>query len=103
MRDGARLVGNAAQAGTAPGAVSALLAALAGPVGGVVAPALIDPWLATVFLGAREAPVRRRALRFGGIRPGPSGYGHTLLLRETSSLTVRAGPPGWSLIPETAL
>ncbi|MCD9874521.1 ABC transporter ATP-binding protein [Streptomyces guryensis] len=46
----ARLVGNAAQAGTAPAARAALLAALAGPVGGVVALGLIDPWLAAVFL-----------------------------------------------------
>jgi ATP-binding cassette subfamily B protein len=46
----ARLVGNAAQAGTAPAARAALLAALAGPVGGIVALGLIDPWLAAVFL-----------------------------------------------------
>ncbi|MFF4803011.1 ABC transporter ATP-binding protein [Streptomyces sp. NPDC001351] len=46
----ARLVGNAAQAGTAPAARAALLAALAGPVGGMVALGLIDPWLAAVFL-----------------------------------------------------
>ncbi len=57
----ARLVGNAAQAGTAPGAVAALLAALAGPVGGVVALAWIDPWLAAVFLAG--APVLTFLLR----------------------------------------
>ncbi|MFJ3419743.1 ABC transporter ATP-binding protein [Streptomyces sp. NPDC086082] len=57
----ARLVGNAAQAGTAPGAVAALLAALAGPVGGVVALALIDPWLAAVFLAG--APILTFLLR----------------------------------------
>ncbi|MGW3210144.1 ATP-binding cassette domain-containing protein [Streptomyces sp. NPDC001135] len=57
----ARLVGNAAQAGTAPGALAALLAALAGPVGGVVALALIDPWLAAVFLAG--APVLALLLR----------------------------------------
>ncbi|MET7485284.1 ABC transporter ATP-binding protein [Streptomyces sp. NPDC005538] len=57
----ARLVGNAAQAGTAPGAFAALLAALAGPVGGVVALALIDPWLAAVFLAG--APVLALLLR----------------------------------------
>lgn len=57
----ARLVGNAAQAGTAPGAVAALLSALAGPVGGVVALALIDPWLAVVFLAG--APVLTFLLR----------------------------------------
>lgn len=57
----ARLVGNAVQAGTAPGAVAALLAALAGPVGGVVALGLIDPWLAAVFLAG--APVLTFLLR----------------------------------------
>ncbi|MET7682437.1 ABC transporter ATP-binding protein [Streptomyces sp. NPDC005423] len=57
----ARLVGNAAQAGTAPGALAALLAALAGPVGGVVALGLIDPWLAAVFLAG--APVLTFLLR----------------------------------------
>ncbi|MER6025949.1 ABC transporter ATP-binding protein [Streptomyces sp. NPDC001851] len=57
----ARLVGNAAQAGTAPGALAALLAALAGPVGGVVALAVIDPWLAAVFLVG--APVLALLLR----------------------------------------
>ncbi|WP_327726465.1 ABC transporter ATP-binding protein/permease [Streptomyces sp. NBC_00487] len=46
----ARLVGNAAQAGTAPATVAALLAALAGPLGAVVALGLIDPWLAAVFV-----------------------------------------------------
>ncbi|MEU8970567.1 ABC transporter ATP-binding protein [Streptomyces monashensis] len=57
----ARGVGNAAQAGTAPGAVAALLAALAGPVGGVVALGVIDPWLAAVFLAG--APVLALLLR----------------------------------------
>ncbi|MFD9321812.1 ABC transporter ATP-binding protein [Streptomyces sp. NPDC060053] len=57
----ARVVGNAAQAGTAPGARAALLAALAGPVGAVVALALIDPWLAAVFLTG--APVLALLLR----------------------------------------
>lgn len=57
----ARLVGNAAQAGTAPAARAALLAALAGPVGGVVALGLIDPWLAAVFLAG--APVLALLLR----------------------------------------
>ncbi|MGC0327881.1 ATP-binding cassette subfamily B protein [Streptomyces sp. SAI-170] len=46
----ARLVGNAAQAGTAPAARAALPAALAVPVGGVVALALLDLRLAAVFL-----------------------------------------------------
>ncbi|MFF7071798.1 ABC transporter ATP-binding protein [Streptomyces pseudovenezuelae] len=57
----ARLVGNAAQAGTAPTARAALLAALAGPVGGVVALGLISPWLAAVFLAG--APVLALLLR----------------------------------------
>ncbi|MFG3659112.1 ABC transporter ATP-binding protein [Streptomyces sp. NPDC047706] len=46
----ARVVGNAAQAGTAPGARATLLAACAGPAGGVVALVLIDPWLAAVLV-----------------------------------------------------
>ena len=57
----ARLVGNAAQAGTAPAAFAALLSAIAAPVGAVVALALIDPWLAAVFLGG--APVLTLLLR----------------------------------------
>ncbi|MCW8380424.1 ABC transporter ATP-binding protein [Streptomyces justiciae] len=57
----ARLVGNAAQAGTAPTARAALLAALAGPAGGLVALALIDPWLAAVLLAG--APVLALLLR----------------------------------------
>lgn len=57
----ARLVGNAAQAGTAPAARAALLAALAGPVGGIVALGLIDVWLAVVFLAG--APVLAALLR----------------------------------------
>jgi ATP-binding cassette subfamily B protein len=57
----ARLVGNAAQAGTAPAAIAALLAAVAAPVGAVVALGLIDPWLAAVFLGG--TPVLTLLLR----------------------------------------
>ncbi|MFE0516873.1 ABC transporter transmembrane domain-containing protein, partial [Streptomyces sp. NPDC058964] len=57
----ARVVGNAVQAGTAPGALAALLAALAGPAGGVVALGLIDPWLAAVLLAG--APVLALLLR----------------------------------------
>ncbi|MFJ8503988.1 ABC transporter ATP-binding protein [Streptomyces avermitilis] len=57
----ARLVGNAAQAGTAPATAAALLAALAGPVGAVVALGLIHPLLAAVFLGG--APVLILLLR----------------------------------------
>ncbi|MET7698154.1 ABC transporter ATP-binding protein [Streptomyces sp. NPDC005485] len=57
----ARLVGNAAQAGTAPAAFAALLAAIAAPAGAVVALGLIDPWLAAVFLGG--APLLTLLLR----------------------------------------
>ncbi|MFE0675662.1 ABC transporter ATP-binding protein [Streptomyces sp. NPDC058867] len=57
----ARLVGNAAQAGTAPAARAALLASLAGPAGGTLALALIDPWLAAVLLAG--APVLALLLR----------------------------------------
>lgn len=57
----ARLVGSAAQAGTAPTALAASAAALAGPVGGVVALGLIDPWLAAVFLAG--APLLALLLR----------------------------------------
>ncbi|WP_314220025.1 ABC transporter ATP-binding protein [Streptomyces zaehneri] len=57
----ARVVGSAAQAGTAPGARAALLAAPAGPVGAVAALALLDPWLAVVFLTG--APVLTLVLR----------------------------------------
>ncbi|AZQ71365.1 ABC transporter ATP-binding protein [Streptomyces luteoverticillatus] len=45
-----RLVGNAAQAGTAPATVAGTVTAVVGPVGGIVALALLDPWLALVFL-----------------------------------------------------
>ncbi|GAB2872098.1 ABC transporter ATP-binding protein [Streptomyces deserti] len=57
----ARLVGNAAEAGTTPAARAALLAALAGPVGGVVALGLLDWRLAAVFLAG--APVLTLLLR----------------------------------------
>ncbi|MDX3799434.1 ABC transporter ATP-binding protein [Streptomyces sp. AK04-3B] len=59
----ARVVGSAAQAGTGPGARAALLAALAGPVGAVAALAVLDPWLAAVFLtGAPLLVLLLRAL-----------------------------------------
>ncbi|GAB2758388.1 ATP-binding cassette domain-containing protein [Streptomyces bullii] len=57
----ARLVGTAAQAGTTPAARAALPAGLAGPVGGVVALALVDWRLAAVFLTG--APVLTLLLR----------------------------------------
>ncbi|POX45284.1 ABC transporter ATP-binding protein [Streptomyces sp. Ru72] len=46
----ARCTGNAAAAGTAPASVAALLAALATPIGAVVALGLTDPWLMGVYL-----------------------------------------------------
>ncbi|MEU3841345.1 ABC transporter ATP-binding protein [Streptomyces sp. NPDC028635] len=59
----ARLVGNAAAAGTAPAARAALPAAIVVPAGGVVALALIDPWLAVVLLaGAPPLYLLLRAL-----------------------------------------
>ncbi|MGH4027962.1 ABC transporter ATP-binding protein [Actinomycetota bacterium Odt1-20B] len=57
----ARLIGNANQAGAAPATLAALLAALVGPLGAVVALGLIDPWLAAVFLGG--APVLALVLK----------------------------------------
>jgi ATP-binding cassette subfamily B protein len=57
----ARLVGNAAQAGTAPATAAALLAALAGPLGAVAALGLIDPLLMVVFLAG--APLLALVLR----------------------------------------
>ncbi|MFK4064351.1 ABC transporter ATP-binding protein [Streptomyces sp. NPDC029674] len=46
----ARLIDNAAHAGIAPATFAALLAALVTPVGAVIALALIDGWLAVVFV-----------------------------------------------------
>ncbi|MEU7579051.1 ABC transporter ATP-binding protein [Streptomyces sp. NPDC041068] len=46
----ARLIDNAAHAGIAPATFASLVAALVMPVGAVVALALIDVWLAAVFL-----------------------------------------------------
>ncbi|MBT2420184.1 ABC transporter ATP-binding protein [Streptomyces sp. ISL-22] len=57
----ARIVGIAAQAGTAPATLAALSAGLAGPVGAVVALGLISPWPAAVLLGG--APVLALSLR----------------------------------------
>ncbi|ELS50668.1 ABC transporter ATP-binding protein [Streptomyces viridochromogenes] len=57
----ARIVGVAAQAGTAPATLAALFAGLAGPVGAVVALGLISPWPAAVLLGG--APVLALSLR----------------------------------------
>ncbi|MEU6366597.1 ABC transporter ATP-binding protein [Streptomyces sp. NPDC046931] len=45
-----RCTGNAAAAGTEPTSVAALLAALATPLGAIVALGLTDPWLMGVFL-----------------------------------------------------
>ncbi|MEV8312712.1 ABC transporter ATP-binding protein [Streptomyces sp. NPDC059900] len=57
----ARLVDNAAHAGVAPATLAALLAALVAPVGAVAALALIDGWLAVVFVAG--APVLVLLLR----------------------------------------
>lgn len=57
----ARLVGNAAQAGTAPATVAGTVTAVVGPIGGIVALALLDPWLALVFLAG--APLLALLLR----------------------------------------
>ncbi|MFF8811864.1 ABC transporter ATP-binding protein [Streptomyces pactum] len=46
----ARLVGSAAQAGTAPAALAATFSSVITPVGGVCALALIDPWTAVGLL-----------------------------------------------------
>ncbi|WP_246562359.1 ATP-binding cassette domain-containing protein [Streptomyces roseirectus] len=69
----ARVVGSGAQAGASPAARAALVAALAGPVGGVVALGVLDPWLAVVFLAG--APVLAVFLR--------------VLARDTSACVVR--------------
>lgn len=58
----ARLIDNAAHAGVAPATLAALLAALVAPVGAVVALALIDAWLAVVFIAG--APVLVLLLRW---------------------------------------
>ncbi|MFF0968515.1 ABC transporter ATP-binding protein [Streptomyces sp. NPDC003703] len=57
----ARLVGSAAQAGTAPASLAATVAAVAGPVGAVVALGLLDVWLAVTFLAG--APLLALLLR----------------------------------------
>ncbi|MHB6911927.1 ABC transporter ATP-binding protein [Streptomyces sp. DB-54] len=45
-----RLTGNAAEAGTAPGAAAGGVAAVLTPLGALLALALTDPWLAAVFV-----------------------------------------------------
>ncbi|MFE0044026.1 ABC transporter ATP-binding protein [Streptomyces albireticuli] len=56
-----RLVGNAADVGTAPGTLAGSVASVAAPLGGVVALGLIDPWLAVGFLAG--APLLALLLR----------------------------------------
>ncbi|ARZ70361.1 ABC transporter ATP-binding protein/permease [Streptomyces sp. HU2014] len=56
-----RLVGNAADVGTAPGTLAGSAAAVAAPLGGVLALGLIDPWLAVGFLAG--APLLALLLR----------------------------------------
>ncbi|MBT2387827.1 ABC transporter ATP-binding protein, partial [Streptomyces sp. ISL-11] len=50
-----RLTGNAAEAGTAPATAAAGAASLLAPLGGLIALAFIDPWLAAVFLAGAPA------------------------------------------------
>ncbi|PWG10794.1 ABC transporter ATP-binding protein, partial [Streptomyces sp. V2] len=69
----ARVVGSGAQAGASPAARAALAASVAGPVGGIVALGVLDPWLAVVFLAG--APVLALLLR--------------VLARDTSECVVR--------------
>ncbi|MGA5128900.1 ABC transporter ATP-binding protein [Streptomyces olivoreticuli] len=56
-----RLVGNAADAGTAPGTLAAAASSVVAPLGGIVALGLIDPWLAVAFLAG--APLLALLLR----------------------------------------
>ncbi|CAM5557940.1 ABC transporter transmembrane domain-containing protein [Streptomyces abikoensis] len=56
-----RAVGNAADTGTAPATLAHAAASVAGPVGGIVALGLIDPWLAVAFLAG--APLLAALLR----------------------------------------
>ncbi|MGW2370386.1 ABC transporter ATP-binding protein [Streptomyces sp. NPDC001667] len=56
-----RLVGNAADAGTAPGTLAQAAASAVAPLGGIVALGLIDPWLAVAFLAG--APLLALLLR----------------------------------------
>ncbi|MFI9200606.1 ABC transporter ATP-binding protein [Streptomyces sp. NPDC053048] len=56
-----RLVGNTAHAATAPASLAGTVAALAGPVGGIVALGVINPWLAVAFLAG--APLLALLLR----------------------------------------
>ena len=74
-----RLTGNAADAGAAPTTAATGLAAVLTPVGGLVALALTDLWLAAVFL----AGVPLLALPAAGLRPR--------LLRQRLALSAGAG------------
>ncbi|MEX2981786.1 ABC transporter transmembrane domain-containing protein [Streptomyces sp. C36] len=56
-----RLVGNTAHAATAPATLAGTAAAVAGPLGGIVALGVIDPWLAVAFLAG--APLLALLLR----------------------------------------
>ncbi|MBO0656775.1 ABC transporter ATP-binding protein [Streptomyces triculaminicus] len=56
-----RLVGNTAHAATAPATLAGTAAAVAGPLGGIVALGVIDPWLAAAFLAG--APLLALLLR----------------------------------------
>ncbi|PHQ50237.1 ABC transporter ATP-binding protein [Streptomyces cinnamoneus] len=56
-----RVVGNAAHAAAAPASLAGTVTAVVGPLGGVVALGLIDPWLVVVFLAG--APLLALLLR----------------------------------------
>ncbi|MFF7727721.1 ABC transporter ATP-binding protein [Streptomyces sp. NPDC008001] len=56
-----RAVGNAADTGTAPATLAHAAASVVGPLGGIVALGLIDPWLAVAFLAG--APLLAALLR----------------------------------------
>ncbi|MEU4213084.1 ABC transporter ATP-binding protein [Streptomyces sp. NPDC026206] len=83
-----RLVGNAAHAGTAPASLAGTVAAFAGPVGGIVALALIDPWLAVAFLAG--APVLALLLRSFARASADSLTGYQRLQGELAGRLVEA-------------
>ncbi|MEU7134065.1 ABC transporter ATP-binding protein [Streptomyces sp. NPDC046261] len=83
-----RLVGNAAHAGTVPGSLAGTVAAVAGPLGGIAALALIDPWLAAVFLAG--APVLALLLRSFTRASADSLTGYQRLQGELAGRLVEA-------------
>ncbi|GHC69219.1 ABC transporter ATP-binding protein [Streptomyces cinnamoneus] len=83
-----RLVGNAAHAGTAPASLAGTLAALAAPLGGIVALALTDVWLAVAFLAG--APVLALLLRSFARASADSLTGYQRLQGEIAGRLVEA-------------